>query len=117
MKTRAELVTLVLEDLGVLAAGQTAQIEDTRRVDELAPSIIETLRATEVYYLNDIENIPEEVFVPLSNIVAWGCRNKFGVSDPDELTRMQEAATAANTALKTITRGRPTYAPLKTEFF
>lgn len=114
--TRADLVDLVLENLGVLAAGQTAQIEDTRRVDTLAPALIATLKSTEVYYLNDIDNIPEDAFTSLAAVVALGCSSKFGVMGED-LDALQKKGETGLAALKVLTRGRPTYAPLRTEFF
>lgn len=115
-RTRAELVTLALDNLGAIGAGQTAQIEDTQRVNDVAPSIMETLRATEVYYLNDIENIPEAAYVPLAAILAWGCRAKFSITDPNELAMLQQAAETGTAALKVMTRGRPTYQVLQTDF-
>lgn len=115
-KTRAELVLQTLDDLGVLGAGQTEQIEDTQKINDALPSIIATLRTTEVYYLGDIDSIPEDAFMPLAAIAAWSMRAKFNVTDPNELKMLQEAAATGSATLKVINRGRPTYAPLKTEY-
>lgn len=115
-RTKSDLVNQVLENLGVLAVGQTAEVENTSRVDARISGILSTLRAREVFYLGDADNIPDEAFEPLSNVVSWECRSMFGVTG-DELVPLKQANDDAIAGLKIMSRGRPTYQPLRTEFF
>lgn len=115
-KTQSELVDQVLENLGVLGEGQTSELDQIQRVNDRLPGVIETLRSTEVFYLGDLEAIPLEAFVPLSDVVAWECRSKFGVTG-DDLVVLESAYERAIRMLRVMTRGRPTYAVLATEYF
>lgn len=114
-RTRAELVKSTLESLGVLAAGQVPEIEDTKRVDDELPSIIATLAADEVVYIQDIDNIDEALFSPLADVCAWNVRQKFGISGTD-LADLEKAFESGKVTMRRIMRGRPTYAPLRTDF-
>lgn len=106
-RSQADLLQEVLENLGVLAAGQTPEIEDLARVKEKLPSIIALLAATEVVYIPDIENIPDEMFIPLSNCVAYHCKQKFGIAG-DAGTEIDNAYQIALLLFKVMLRGRPT---------
>src|ERR1017187_1230287 len=114
-KTQEDLVNEILENIGVLAAGQTAQIEDTRRVAELLPSVQKILSAQEIAYIGDFNAIDEAVFIPLAAVAAYLCRGKFGVSGDDEMA-LEKLYTQGVVSLKIIFRGRPTYATLRTGY-
>ena len=115
-RTRSDLVTEALESLGVLAAGQTPEIEDTTRVDEKIPAILADLAGREIVYVADPDNIPEAWFSALADIVAYECRIKFGVSQEAEVT-LANANQEAIAKLKVMLRGRPTYEPLRALYF
>lgn len=115
-KLQSELVDQVLENLGVLGEGQTSEVEQIQRVNDRLPGVIDTLKATEVFYLNDLDAIPLEAFVPLSDVVAWECRTKFGVTG-DDLVVLESAYERGIRALRVMTRSRPTYAQLATDYF
>lgn len=114
--TQNDLIQKVIENLTGLPTGQVAAPEDIAKVQTNLAPIIETLRNTEVYYLNDLDQIPSGALQPLSNVVAYALRTPFGVTDPDELNALKDAAAAGNAALKIMSRGRPTYQPLITEW-
>jgi hypothetical protein len=114
-RTRNELINEILENIGVLAAGQTANVEDTTRVQELLPSVQPMLMAMEIGYIPDFDAIPEHSFIPLAAICAYICRIKFGVSGDDEAA-LEKLFSQGVTALKVIYRGKPTYAPLQTDY-
>lgn len=118
MSTRLqpEFIAEVLERLGVLAAGQTAEVEDTSRVQDLIASTQEFLKSTEAYYWSDINNIPNDAFMPLVDVTAWMCRGKFGVQG-DALAELKEAKDNALRALKVMQRAKPSYLTLRTEYF
>ena len=115
-RTQADLLQEVLENLGVLAAGQTAETEDLARVSEKLPSIISTLGATEIVYIPDINNIPDEWFIPLANCVAYFCKAKFGVTG-DAAQEVDNDYQLAILMFKVMNRGRPTYEALKSDPF
>lgn len=111
-RTQADLLQEVLENLGVLAVGQTPELEDLARVKEKLPSIISLLGATEIVYIPDIENIPDEYFIPLAACVAYNCKQKFGIVG-DAATSVDQDYQIALLQFKVITRGRPTGEPMQ----
>lgn len=115
-KTKSDLIEQVLEGLGVLGEGQTASIEQIERVDTSTQPILDDMAGQEIYYLNDVNNIPSQAFKGICAIVAWGCRTKFGVTG-DDLVALKSAYDEGVISLKRQSYGRPTYAALKTEFF
>jgi hypothetical protein len=61
--------------------------------------------------------------MPLADILASECANRFGASS-DDFAKLQAkglgvpvGSGAAAMAIKQITRGRPTYEPLKSVYF
>lgn len=115
-RSRADLVTKILEKLGVVPEGQTPEVEDTARVDRNLPSLLVQLMAEEIIYVPDIENIPEQWFLSLGKIGAWEMRNEFGVTGEFEMT-LKNGYDEAVRALKVMSRGRPTFEPLRTYSF
>lgn len=115
-RTTSDLLQEVLENLGVLAAGQTPEQEDLARVSEKLPSIISTLGATEVVYIPDINNIPDEWFIPLSNCVAYYCKAKFGITG-EAAQQVDQDYQVALLQFRVMNRGRPTYEAMKSDPF
>lgn len=116
IKTSAELIEQVLEDLGVLGEGQTASVEQTERVSNALQPIIDDMAGQEIYYLPDVNSIPAQAFKGVCAVVSWGCRTKFGVTG-DDLVALKSAYDEGVASLKKQSYGRPTYAPLKSEYF
>lgn len=126
-RTTADLITEVLANLGVLAAGQPIDPEDYNYVSEKLDSIFRKLAALEICYVSDSSNIPGAWFSDLADIVAGECATKFG-SNPDHyamllgrglggVASVPVGAGAAAQSLKIMTRGRSTGEPLRTESF
>lgn len=115
-RTQADLLQEVLENLGVLAAGQTAEIEDLARVKEKLPSILKLLSATEIVVIPDIENIPDEFFIPLSACVAYHCKQKFGLTG-DAAAGVDQDYQIAILQFKVMTRSRPTGEAQQSDYF
>lgn len=111
-RTRADLVNKIIEKLGIVPEGMTPEVEDYGRVDRNLPSVLDELAAREILYVPDITSIPGEWFLSLSQICAWELRNEFGVTGDFEVT-LEKANADAITKIKVMTRGRPTYEPLK----
>ena len=122
-RTQTDLVLETLANLGVLAAGQAPDVEDVQYVTEKLDAIFRMLAGLDICYIADPNNIPGALFSPLADIVAGDCATKFG-SSPDDLAKLTQkglgvppGSGAAAMALKQITRGRPTFEPLRVCYF
>lgn len=107
-RTSADLVLKVLDNLGVLPAGQVPGPEDTADVQAALPSVIEKLAGEEIVFVADIEQIPGAWFLPLASIVAYDLMEEFGVTGDDAAVLTAKNQTARS-ALKAMNRGKPTY--------
>ncbi|MDR3487094.1 MAG: hypothetical protein P4M05_19580 [Bradyrhizobium sp.] len=126
-RTYSDLISKVLGNIGVLAAGQPIDPEDFSTVNNNLDSIFRKIAALEICAIPDPNNIPGEWFMDLADIVAGEVCTQFGVP-PDEYVKLVNkglggaagidvgAGTAAK-SLKIINRGRPTYEPLRTLSF
>jgi hypothetical protein len=122
-RTQTDLVLETLANLGVLAAGQVPDVEDVQYVTEKLDAIFRMLAGLDICYIPDPNNIPGAFFSPLADIVAGDCATKFG-SSPDDFAKLTQkglgvppGSGAAAMALKQITRGRPTFEPLRVCYF
>lgn len=115
-RTRSDLILEALDKLGVIAADQTPSTEDTTRVDEVLDDILHEQAALEICDVPDENNIPSAWFLSLASIVAYECREKFGIVDADAAA-LREKRDGAITKLKIMNRGRATYEPLKVLYF
>jgi hypothetical protein len=122
-RTQTDLVLETLANLGVLAAGQVPDVEDVQYVTVKLDPIFRMLAGLDICYIPDPNNIPGAFFSPLADIVAGDCATKFG-SSPDDFAKLTQkglgvppGSGAAAMALKQITRGRPTFEPLRACYF
>lgn len=122
-----QLINETLANLGVLTAGTDVDPEDYSYVQVKLDPTIRKLAALEIVYVADIDNIPGEWFSDLADILAGECAQKFGSTQDDYVKLVMRGlggaggvkiggGTAAQ-SLKVMTRGRPTYEPLRTESF
>lgn len=110
-KSRAELVTQALSNLGVLQAGQTPADEDASAVDGHIDGVFSRLAAKGVVTLQDYDAIPIAWFNTLAELVADDAQSEFGgKSDPQKVL-------IAETDLRIMARVKPTRAPLQTDYF
>lgn len=116
VRTLSDLVLETLDCLGVLPAGQTAQVEDLNRISEAIPSILSELARREIVYIPDSNNIPDSDFRSLAEISAYECREKFGITG-DDAVALKDKNNEAVAKLKVMHRGRPTYERSKIEYF
>jgi hypothetical protein len=100
-KTRRNLIEQALSNLGVLASGQAAEIEDVSRVDGFVDPVLAMLASTDVITIAHSEEIPVEAFLPLAAVLANAAKASFGrAGDP----ALQAEAEMAKADLKTISR-------------
>lgn len=122
-RSSTDLVTEALANLGVLAAGQPIDVEDFNWVNEKLDSIFRKLGGLEICYVPDPNNIPGAWFSDLADIVAGECASKFGLVGQEFIDKVNKGlggaanvdigAGIAAKSLKIMTRGRPTYEPLR----
>lgn len=117
MATRAYLVTLVLQELGVWQAGQDLPAEDFRVVDQRLPFILRTMAKLHIYGVDDPDvYIPDEAVVELARYVAGEMAQSFGLADTELATVSQNAALAEG-ALRQLRTTGPTYAPQRSTYY
>ena len=126
-RTSIDLVNEALANLGVLVAGQTADVEDFNYVNEKLDAIFRKLNALEICVVPDPSNIPGVWFSDLADIVAGECCTKFGVTADDYAKLINKGlggvqgidvgSGAAAKSLRQINRGRPTGETLASYYF
>lgn len=110
-KTRAELVSKTLANLGVLASGQSPSDEDASAVDDHVDTAFATLSGKGVVSISDDEAIPLELFGPLADWLAEDAAPDFGRAT-DRKKQM-----AAEAEIRKIVYGKPTREPLQVDYF
>lgn len=111
-KTRAELIAQALKNLGVLAAGQSPQVEDTAPIDDMLDGLMAEFKEREIVDV-PVATIPLAYFNPLAAMVAYEGRASFGVSLEEE-AKLKNANDEAIMKLKVMTRVKPTGEPVQT---
>lgn len=112
-RTQADLVTKILEKLFVVPEGQAPEVEDTARVELNLQSVLDSLRGREIVFVPDPNNIPSEWFMDLAKVCAYELKDEFGLSG-EMLAKCEKANAEGIRNLKIMTRGRPTFEPVKT---
>jgi hypothetical protein len=122
-KTSTDLVNKALANLGVLSPGQPVDVEDFNYVLAEVDPMLRKLNKLEIVYVGDPDAIPGEWFSDLADILAGECASKFGAVGPEQRGLLVNVglgvppgAGAAALSLKQITRGRPTYEILQTDY-
>lgn len=115
-KTRADLVIKALDLLGVSAVGQDPAAEDYAKVDGNVDTTLASLAALEIVYVPDANSIPLETFKQVAAVLAEECKTEFGL-DPNEVQKLEGDRAQAESELRAIVRGRPTYEPQKAQYF
>ena len=117
-RTRRELVAEALINLGVLAAGQQPDAEDFEAVDNKFNPLIARLEQQDILDLdNTVDEIPAEFFAPLAILLADDSALMFGLPGVPATPGKPSPVQAAIDQIRLITYGRPTYTPLKVEYF
>lgn len=78
--TRQDLITTVLENLGVLAAGQSASVEDREVVNRRVDPKLAELARREVFAGLSADALDPAVFLFVADVVAYACRTPFGIT-------------------------------------
>lgn len=125
--TLTELNTRVLQDLGVLASGESANVGDATIVGEKYAALYEMLVTEGLVTWTSTDDIPEFAEGPITAMVCHLCAKPFGVPQARRAELELEGAlnlppvkggpsTAERQLRKQLARGF-VYAPIRTEFF
>ena len=77
-RTRSDLIVRALGLLGITQTGQDPSAEDIELVDDYVDGQFARLARLRVYYVQNDQEIEDEVFLPLARIVANACAPEFG---------------------------------------
>ncbi len=113
-KNKTDLIYQVLRNLGALPMGHDPNDEEFEQVNFILDPSIATLRETDVYFLADLDVIPDEAFLPLSHVVAWDCAPMFGQQADDRLFAVSERARAI---LQTVQSEGPYFTNLEIQAY
>lgn len=117
--TRRDLVERALEELGATAAGQAPAPEDVEIVDRHIEPLFASLVARGFSDTLVADSIPDETLLPLSMMLAFACRGKFGVAagSIDDPTSFAGRNFAAERDLRAMLAVAPTYGAQVAEYF
>lgn len=115
-RTQSDLIVEVLSNIGILAEGQTPQVEDTERVANKISAVLAMLTGLGIAYIMDVNNIPDRMFSALADIVAYECRNIYAITGA-EAAELLTSSEAAKVTLRTLNSNAPSYLPLQVATF
>jgi hypothetical protein len=118
-RTRQDWVNEALMDLGIVAAGQTADAEDFDAVDGKVDGLVAWLEAGPNPILNfdDPSVIPDEWFNDLAVLLADRACYMFGLAGLPVAQNNPNPVQKAIDNLRFVTYSGPTFEPLKAEYF
>lgn len=119
MASQLDFVTAVLEELGVRDPGQPVEAEDEDIIlRRFAPKVAE-LNSRNVCYVQDIDDIGDEYFLPLVKIMAYECASAFGITGQKlaELRTQGGKDAEAEWTLKDVVRLRTTDQTMRVDRF
>jgi hypothetical protein len=110
-RTRQDLISSVLEELGALGAGQTPDAEDVADIEKRLDSTFAELAARGVWYVQDDQVIDDAAYNALVAIVADMASPAYGQP------RNAEAAMNAETRLRRLRPSMPVFPPVRVDYF
>lgn len=127
-RTQNDLITRVLDIVGVLSVGQPIDPEDYAKVANNLDTWARKLAADEIVTIPDVNAIPSVVFEDVAAIMAGLVAPSFGITGQDladlvgnglggNPSGAQPGSGTAAKSLKLMLRARPTYEVLRAEYF
>jgi hypothetical protein len=107
VKTRAQLIERAAAAIGVKEPGEALSSEDYDAFDNLVDPLIAQLSADGIYYVNDADEIPVEIFIPLANLLGNMAGPDFGSPVNDQAQARDEGI------LRRLASTKPTYVTAK----
>lgn len=100
-KTRLELVTQALIDLGVIATGQSVSDQDMSKMDGFVDPVVDELSGLDIYYVQDAGavgptggEIEDAAFLSLSKYLANAASAAFNLAADAKMTVLADQARA-----------------------
>lgn len=105
MASQADLVRTVLENLGVLAVGQSVTAEDSDAITRRLASKVADLNARAICFIPDTDDFEDAYLLPLAAIMAAECATAFGMSGQKK-AELDAGVFPAEETLRDIVRPR-----------
>jgi hypothetical protein len=115
-RSRADLVGKALDVLGISAVGQTVDADTAKIIDDDIDTVLKSLAARELVYVPNPDSVPDEIFIQVAILVADSNKQNFGLQQ-DELDKLSASVMTAESQIREIVRGRPTYERLRNEYY
>jgi hypothetical protein len=109
-KTLTDLKTEALGILTGLDPSQDPATEDLEAIGQYVDPLVAQLAADEIVYITEVEEIPNEYFLPIARLLANVAGPRFGSPMNEDARKIDEAA------LRRLTAGKPTYEPLRVDY-
>lgn len=111
-KTRAQLVTMALDELGVTDAATPPTADEQELVDQRVDGLLRELAARGVVEVADQSQIPVEQTGPLAELLANECSVQFGMpkKSPQERLLIEQR-------LRTMTAANITNEPVRGTYY
>ena len=113
-KTKDDLIYRALKCLGVLPQGNTPNEEEYNQVNDLIDGVVDDLRLRDIYFLPDVDAIPEAAFRYLGQCVAWAAAPDFG---QENNANLYELCQQSELKLQTQQAEGPYYTPLEVQAY
>lgn len=110
-KTRAEIQKKALDILVGGDVGASMSDEDATALDGYIDSVVAELSADGTAYIGDPDALDDELFLPLSKLVANAAAEEFGGQSNEQLALQQR------NRIRVLTRQTPGYGPVKVDYF
>lgn len=110
-KTRADLIGRAATELGKLVSGQNLEDEDAATINALIDPLVRQLSMDSVVDIGSAEKIDPEFFIPVARLLANEAGPSFGIPKSPDITFMEEMT------LRRLSATRPTFEPLKVNYF
>jgi hypothetical protein len=92
MKTRTDLIHRALRNLGALPQGASPSAEEYQSISDLVDSMLAELQVRDIIYIASADQIEDEHFIPLGNILAWKAAPEFGAASDQALAALATQA-------------------------
>ena len=115
MTTKADVATLALQHLGVLAAGETASAEDAALVEDIVDGVHEGLVGKGLADW-DVDDVPDAVKLAVRNIVAYQSAESFTIGSM-RVAALRNEAFEAEREIRRQQQTTPTDEPVRAVYF
>lgn len=110
-RTQAELRFKVIAILTGLGVGSVPSAEDAASVDGYSQDAVDELSSKNIVYVQDLDDIPGELFLTFAEYVANAAADEFGGKSDPQRKRFLE------NELRNIARQTPGFGPQQVEYF